>query len=170
MDGETGVGWWAKPGHAPVYLIVEGGRVIACPPYTEQWALGKATGVLLGRAELLHAIVEWIPLAEAPTLLLSHLTDKRPIRRWRREWRMVSGAVAELLLTFGETGAGGWFVSDTSEIHLWRYSLAVEAWAECERRRRRAGTWTRVHAMYGPRGEVLAVEDDPKLPDGLSED
>ncbi len=113
---------------------------------------------------LYGATMEWIPLAEPPTLALWHLVaDRRSIRRWRCDPR----PLPEFHLTFGETGSGRWFVADGREPHLWLYAEPEPAWAECQRRMR-TGNWARVHATFRD-GVVVPMEEDPPLPDGLQD-
>lgn len=164
MKGDVGVAWWTQPDHTPVYLIVDDGRVTACTPFAEPWALGRTAGQLLARGEAQGATVEWIPLSAAPTLFLPHLVPgKVAVRRWEHHQE----PLASDLLTLGRLEDGGWYVADTAEPKAWRYRLADEAWAECWRRMR-TGRWVRIHAASRD-GRPTTVDEDPPLPDGLSD-
>lgn len=161
MD-DCGVAWWREPGHSPVYLVVDGGRVVACTPFAERWALGRTAAHLLERGRKVGATVEWIPLSAAPTLVRVP-AGMVPVRRWRQD----RSPLSDEFLRFGRIG-DRWVVESTSEPVAWVYESAAEAWTDCQRRMR-TGAWERLPARYGPQGERLAVADDPDLPDGLQD-
>ena len=161
MD-ETGVAWWHEPGLPSVYLIVDGGKVTACTPYAEPWALGRTAAQLIERGEREGATVEWIPLSTTPALRPAHLiVGKKPYACWRQD----RAPLSETHLTFGRVG-DSWFVDDTGEPNAWIFGSATEAWNDC-RRRMRTGRWTRIGSRRGTDGRRLGVEADPVLPDGL---
>jgi hypothetical protein len=158
VDSDVGLAWYEPPDGQPVYLVVDGGRVVDSTPHARPWALGRTARQILDRAEREGATVVWTPLSAPPRTFQPHLEATEPIRRWA--W---SGGHHGGHLTFGRTG-DGWYVNDTNEPWAWRYNLAGEAWAECARRMG-DGRWTRVNASYGQGGEPA---DDPPLPDGLA--
>lgn len=154
VSGERGLGWWLPPTGPPLFLLVDGGRVVDCTPYAVPWARGATAGRLLARAEREHAIILWAPLGALPTRFQPHLRhDLTPLRRWRRE---PVNHLSEHYLTFGQAG-NGWFINETDEPHGWLFSTEADAWTAA-RHRMGAGTWERVPARYGPGGALPDVE------------
>lgn len=159
MDTDVGLAWYTPPDGQPIYLVVDRGRVTACTPYAEKWALGRTAGQIRQRQRADDATVVWIPLSAPPATFNPATVGTTPIRRWA--W---SGGHHGGHLTIGRIGNGGWYVKDTNEPHAWRYNLAGEAWAECDRRMAGDDRWLPTYAAYGPRGERV---EDPDLPEEL---
>jgi hypothetical protein len=155
-SGETGICWWTEPGAVqPVFLVVDGGRVVDATPYAQSWALNRTASQLLERGERLGAKVEWIPLNSVPTRQLAHLTERTRLRRW--ETKHDRGILSTL--EFGQT-PDGWTVADTTEPHLWVYADRDDTVREL-RRRLAVGTWRRITASYDAKGRPAP---DPELP------
>jgi hypothetical protein len=153
---------WFQPSHGQeIYLVIDHGRVVGCPPFAEKWALNRTGREILAEQKRRNATVTFVPLSAPPSLFNAHDVHTTSIRRWRWTGPPHEGGH----LTFGSIEDGsGWFVHDTSG-YSWRFALADEAWNECRRRMADDPRWVRVPTAVGLHGE--AAQEDPPLPDEL---
>jgi hypothetical protein len=152
---DIGMAIWTEPGRQPVFLVVDGGKVVDCTPFAEPWAKGRSAAQLLERAERLGVKVEWIPLNSVPTRRSAHLVERTRLRHWATKHDR--GIVSTL--EFGQT-ADGFTVDDGTEPHLWIYPDRDDAVREV-RRRLAVGTWWRIAADHDAQGRP---KPDPELP------
>jgi hypothetical protein len=150
-SGDRGVAFWREPGKpGEVFLIVDGGRVVACTKHAESWALNRTAAQLLERGQRVGAEVEWIALKSVPTLVLLHRTPHTRLRRWKTE----GYAGVTRTLTFATT-ADGYLLDDDAEKIAWVFGDRDDC-VTVLRRRLRGGEWVRIYASAGG--------DDPELP------
>ena len=60
MSSPAGLIWLSTPRYT-VGLIVDGGRVVAAPPYARRWALGRDARQVWREAKARGARLDWIP-------------------------------------------------------------------------------------------------------------